>query len=90
MASCTPAAPNECPQRDLLELNGGTWSLGQIVEDYDTDGGYSSSALVGKRLFICFSSDNWKQPPHVSRRDAGINWVCGIRGVFITPHKTAQ
>lgn len=70
--------------------NGGTWSLGQIVEDYDTDGGYSSSALVGKRLFICFSSDNWKQPPHSSRHDAGIKWVCGIRGVFITPHKISQ
>ena len=71
--------------------NGLTWTPGQIIEDYDNDGGYSSSALVGKRLFICFSSDNWKQPPHGPRRDdTGINWVCGIRGVFITPHKTSQ
>ena len=71
--------------------NGSTWALGQIIEDYDTDGGYSSSALVGGRLFVCFSSDNWKQPPHGSRRDdADTNRVCGIRGVFIMPHKTSQ
>lgn len=71
--------------------NGSTWTPGQIIEDYDNDGGYSSSTVIGKRLFICFSSDNWEQPPHGTLRyGPDINWVCGIRGVFITPHKTSQ
>ncbi|MFC1561187.1 sialidase family protein [Candidatus Latescibacterota bacterium] len=67
--------------------NGSTWTPGQIIEDYDTDGGYSSSVFFNNRLFICFSSDNWQQPPQTDMDTDRIN---GIRGVFVTPHKTVK
>ena len=63
---------------------GKTWSLRQIIEDYDTDGGYSSSVNLGEKLFIAFSSDKGEQvlpKSHPQHEDVRI---CGIRGVFLS------
>ena len=63
---------------------GKTWSPRQIIEDYYTDGGYSSSVNLGEKLFIAFSSDKGEQvlpKAHPQHEDVRI---CGIRGVFLS------
>ena len=64
---------------------GMTWSPRQIIEDYDTDGGYSSSVNFDGKTFIAFSSDKGEQvlPKAHPRYEA--EKICGIRGVFLFP-----
>lgn len=63
--------------------NGQTWSPRQIIEDYDSDGGYSSSALVDGRLFIAFSSDARRQQRPRTNSQYRVSRICSIRGVFL-------
>jgi len=65
--------------------HGETWSPRQIIEDYDIDGGYSSSVHVGDQLFVAFSSDARRQPVPSTDPEYQERRICGIRGVFLSP-----
>lgn len=65
--------------------NGKSWGPRQIIEDYDTDGGYSSSVHVGDKLFIAFSSDARRQTLPRTHPQFKDSRICGIRGVFLSP-----
>lgn len=64
---------------------GRTWHPRQIIEDYDSDGGYSSSVQVGDKLFVAFSSDARKQPLPRTDPSSPSMRICRIRGLFIRP-----
>ncbi len=63
---------------------GKSWSPRQIIEDYYTDGGYSSSVNLGEKLFIAFSSDKGEQVLPKAHPQHEVVRICGIRGVFLS------
>lgn len=77
------------PDQDMIMHTsidqGETWSPRKIIQDYDTDGGYSSSVNLDGKSFMAFSTDKGEQVLPRNHPQYEAKKICGIQGVFLYP-----
>ncbi len=77
------------PDQDMIMHTsidqGVTWSPRKIIQDYDTDGGYSSSVNLDGKSFMAFSTDKGEQVLPRNHPQYEAEKICGIQGVFLYP-----